>query len=312
MPLTSDALTNLYKRRQESPDPEPENQGGHVLSFLWNAISPETKRVFDKYMGGQYEGAGYQDVAADFLPENPYAVAQPNALGIVLNAGKQVSKLPENVPYKDILTKFLDDPNVVVPYIPKSHAEPVVAKSATQNVAPVAEAMGWPQYGKSMGFRTSLPEGSMVATTVERQGRTIPHEFGHEIQRAWQREPVFGESLSDETLDMFAALHPALRDQYLARWGKWPTYNNASKFANELTADFVDPETFAKRFPDALEKLAQAKQGVFSDLPPISQEYSLGHLKEALANRFPSVGAFWDEVPGRIPKNVYDLPEGWK
>jgi len=81
MPFTSQGLTDLYQRRKWSA--EPEETGGHVISALWKAISPETKRVFDKYMGGQYEGAGFQDVAADFLPEDPSAaMAQPNALGM--------------------------------------------------------------------------------------------------------------------------------------------------------------------------------------------------------------------------------------
>lgn len=309
---------------QNEPGLAPQKQeGGHVIGFLANQLglgpwlrgewSGQAEGTQSPMYGRAWGDAPIADILGNIdLPAKGAMAALPAAAGIVLDAGKQVRKLADNVPYREILSKFLDDPNVVIPYIPKSYAEPVLAKSATKNIAPIAEAMGWPEYGKAKGFRTSLPEGSMLATTIERQERTIPHEFGHEVQRAWKTEPVFGESLSNETLDMFAALNPDIRNGYLARWGKWPTYNNAGKFANELTADFVNPETFAQRFPDAISTLANKNQGIFSDLPPINQNYGWSNLKNDLANRHPTVGAFWDEVPGRIHKNAYDLPEGWK
>jgi hypothetical protein len=311
--------------RNVTPQDEPEGQlapykepGGHVIELVRKALSAMRPQPPDlgpawglsdiKERLTQSEGPLLSPWVAQQMEDQAMSLAG-GTQGIVLNKGVPVTKLPENVPYKEVLAKFLDDPNVIVPYIPKSYSEPVVAKSMTQNIAPIAEAMGLSQYGKAKGFRTSLPEGSMLATTVERQKRTMPHEFGHEIQKVWQRDhPVFGDALNKESLDMFADLHPEVRDAYIARWGKWPIYNNTNKFANELTADFVNPESFARRFPDTISKLGQENRGIFTDLPPMSQEYTINHLKEALANRFPVVGAFWDEVPKRIPSNVYDLP----
>lgn len=309
----------LYEPENEPGLAPVRQEGGHIISAILDNLglgpwrrgewSGQATGTQSPMYGRKWGEAPIADILGNIdLPAKGAMAALPAAAGIVLDAGKQVKSLAKGIPYRDILAKFLDDPNVVVPYLPKSYAEPVVAKSTGKNIAPIAEAMGLPEYGKAKGFRNSLPEGSMLASTIERQERTMPHEFGHEVQRNWSREPVFGEALNKETLDLFSDLNPELRDQYFARWGKWPTYNNTSKFANELAADFVNPETFAQRFPDTISALTTKKQGLFVDLPAMNENYGWGHLKEELANRYPTVGAFWDEVPGRIPENVYDLP----
>ena len=111
----------------------------------------------------------------------------PEGIGIqpAMEGAMARPPMPEAA-YRPILHRVLGKHTIIVPHIPNSTAEPLLLKTTGPDIANLAEAIpGWERNARNLGIyspRWSKEGGTVIGTTIEKQGTTIPHEYGHDLE----------------------------------------------------------------------------------------------------------------------------------
>lgn len=227
-------------------------------------------------------------------------------------------------PYRSILHKLLGNHDVVIPYIPRSADEALTLKTGAPLINDMLRQIGIKDNSPMLGLFKALGGGSdLIASTLDEQTTTLPHEFSHRLQDLLTGIYSAGTRPEAQEINALAKYGWPIREQFpgwkpldpealtggmpgqaynqQARqlWDRFPLADqmrqqwsygaDAPRMANEVVAELANPKALATRF--------------------YRPTWSAEALKADASYDYPALKRFWEYLPETIPEKAYDVPQ---